>query len=90
MAADVEDSVELGDLGGDIGQLDGVGPESLLLFQELGRGGVALEHLHGAGVERGLATLGGGDDQLGLLMENFPGVSELGLLIVSVARRHRN
>ena len=80
MTADVEESVKFIGTGENIGELLGVGPESLLLCEEFGGSLVGLEHLDGGRVQRGLAALGGGDGQRDLFMEDFPGVGELGLI----------
>lgn len=82
MTTDVEDGVELAGASGNVGELNSVGPEGLVVLEEVLGGGVGLEHLHGALVEGSNAALGGGDGDLSLLGENIVGVGELGLLIV--------
>ena len=79
MATDVEHSGEFIHAGQDIGQFDGVGPEVLVFLQVFGANGVVLEALHGAGVERSLASLGRGDHDLGLILEDMVRVDEFGL-----------
>ena len=79
MATDVEQSSEFINSGQDIGQFDGVGPEVLVVLQVFGADRVALEALDGAGVERGLPSLGRGDHNLSFIFENVVGVGKFGL-----------
>lgn len=79
MSTNVENSIKLASARNHISQLFGVGPERLLVIKERLRNRVRLEHLHRALVKWGLSTLGGGDSQGSLLVQDFPGVSELGL-----------
>lgn len=79
MATDVEQSSEFVNLGQDIGQFDGVGPEVLVVLQVFGADRVALEALDRAGVERSLSSLGRGDHDLRLVLENMVRVGEFGL-----------
>lgn len=82
MATNVEDGVELAGTSSNIGELNGVVPERLVVLEEVLGGGVGLEHLHGALVEGSDAALGGGDGDLSLLREDIVGVGELGLFIL--------
>ena len=79
MTTDIENRIEFRNAGQEISQLVGVLPERLLLVQEFRRHGIALEHLDRRGVEGSLATLGGGDGELDLLMKDLPRMGELGL-----------
>lgn len=85
MSTNVENSIKLASAGNHIRQLLGIGPQRLLVIKERLRNGVGLEHLHGALVEWGLSTLRGGDSQGSLLVQDFPGVSELGLEEIDIS-----
>lgn len=82
MTTDVEQSGELRHLGQHVAELDGVGPE-LLVLEEVGAEGIVLEALDGAGIEGSNASLGRGDHDLGLVLENMVGVGEFRLQSVS-------
>lgn len=82
MTTDVEESVEFTSPGQHITQLDRVLPQILAVLEEVGADGVVLEHLDGAGVEWGLASLGRGNDQLGLVFQDMVGVGEFGLSLL--------
>lgn len=79
MAARVEHGVELARARDQVGELVGVLPDVLLLGEEGLAYGVVLAGVQGGRVERGLAAVGGGDDQLGLRVQDVEGVGELGL-----------
>jgi hypothetical protein len=80
VATGVEQSSEL--LGAAEELLDGGSllPEVLVVLEEV-LGGLILEHLDGARVERGDTALRRGDDDFGLGREDLVGVRELRLLV---------
>jgi hypothetical protein len=84
VAARVEEGVEL--VGATEKLLEGRGvlPDSRLVVEEVDGGLVALEGLDRGLVEWGLATLGRGDDNLGLGSQDIVRVGEFGLWLVSV------
>lgn len=79
MTTNVEDGIEFRNPGHNIRQLDGVGPEGFLLLEEFLGHRVLLEHFNGARVQWGFAAGRGGDYELGLGVEDIPGVGEFGL-----------
>jgi hypothetical protein len=80
MSTDIENRIELSGARENISELLCILPERRLLLEEFRRNGVVLEHFYRGGVERSFAALGRGNGELGLVMEDIPGVREFGLL----------
>lgn len=79
MTTHVKEGIELIHLWQHIRQLHRVLPQFLAILQEVCGNRVVLEHLDGARVERCLAALGRGNDQLGLVLQDMVGVGKFGL-----------
>lgn len=76
MATDIKHAVKL--VNRNLRQRLGVLPQFLVL-QELDAEGVSLEHLNGARVQWGMASVGRSDGQLGLVFQHIIGVREFRL-----------
>lgn len=79
MTTNIENRIKFARLGDQIGQLGRVGPQILLLLQELLRDFILLEGLDGVRVEGGFAAMRRCDGQVGLGMEDLVGVCEFRL-----------
>lgn len=79
MTTRVEESVKFVGAANEVLEDLCVLPDGFVLGEEVYTAGVFLGSFDGARVDRGLAALGGNDDNFGLRGKDIVGVSELGL-----------
>lgn len=80
MTTNVENRIEFGNPGQNVGQLLRIGPERLVLLQKLGRDRVIFERFCRAGVERCFTSIRRCDNEFGFVFEDLVWVRKFRLI----------